>query len=106
VPIVGSAAASVKLRELKSRYFWFTTATMPDLNMKPETVRLKAGAVIMATGWNPYDATKMDILGFGKARNVITNMMMERDIHFVRCGMQNINKNRILGFIAHIREKY
>jgi len=49
-----------------------------DLNMKSETVKVKAGAVIMATGWNPYDATKMDILGFGKARNVITNMMMER----------------------------
>lgn len=49
-----------------------------DLNMKPETVNLKVGAVVMATGWNPYDATKMDILGFGKVRNVITNMMMER----------------------------
>ena len=49
-----------------------------DLSMKAETVKLKVGAVVMATGWNPYDATKMDILGFGKARNVITNMMMER----------------------------
>jgi quinone-modifying oxidoreductase subunit QmoA len=49
-----------------------------DLTMKSETVKLKAGAVVMATGWDPYDATKMDILGFGKARNVITNMMMER----------------------------
>ena len=32
----------------------------------------------MATGWNPYDATKLDILGFGKVQNVVTNMMMER----------------------------
>src|SRR3990172_8546394 len=48
------------------------------LDMKSETVNLKVGAVVMATGWNPYDATKMDNLGFGKVQNVITNMMMER----------------------------
>jgi len=48
------------------------------LNMKPETLTLKVGAVVMATGWNPYDATKIDNLGFGAVQNVITNMMMER----------------------------
>jgi len=48
------------------------------LDMKPETVNVKVGAVVMATGWNPYDATKMDNLGFGKVQNVVTNMMMER----------------------------
>jgi quinone-modifying oxidoreductase subunit QmoA len=48
------------------------------LDMKGETVTVKAGAVVMATGWNPYDATKMDNLAFGKVQNVITNMMMER----------------------------
>lgn len=49
-----------------------------DLTMKPETKTFKVGAVIMATGWNLYDATRMDILGFGRVQNVITNMMMER----------------------------
>lgn len=49
-----------------------------DFDMKPETVKLKAGAVAMSTGWNLYDATKMDNLGFGKVKNVVTNMMMER----------------------------
>jgi quinone-modifying oxidoreductase subunit QmoA len=49
-----------------------------DLAMKPETVTVKVGAVVTATGWNPYDAAKMDNLGFGKVPNVITNMMMER----------------------------
>jgi quinone-modifying oxidoreductase, subunit QmoA len=48
------------------------------LDMKPETVNVKVGAVIMATGWDPYDATKMDNLSFGKVQNVVTNMMMER----------------------------
>lgn len=49
-----------------------------DLNMKPETKTVKVGAVVMATGWNPYDAARMDNLGFGKVQNVVTNMMMER----------------------------
>lgn len=48
------------------------------LDMKAETVNVKVGAVVMATGWNPYDATKMDNLSFGKVQNVVTNMMMER----------------------------
>jgi len=48
------------------------------LDMKPETMTVKVGAVVMATGWNPYDATKIDNLGFGTVQNVITNMMMER----------------------------
>lgn len=48
------------------------------LDMKPQTVKVKVGAVVMATGWNPYDATKIDNLGFGRVQNVITNMMMER----------------------------
>ncbi|MDH4163863.1 MAG: CoB--CoM heterodisulfide reductase iron-sulfur subunit A family protein [Nitrospirota bacterium] len=49
-----------------------------DLGMKAETITVKVGAVVTATGWNPYDATKMDNLGFGRVQNVVTNMMMER----------------------------
>lgn len=49
-----------------------------DFNMKPETIKLNVGAVVLATGWNPYDMTKLDILGAGKIKNVISNMMMER----------------------------
>jgi len=49
-----------------------------DLDMKPQTINLKVGAIILAAGWNPYDMSKLDILGSGKVKNVITNMMMER----------------------------
>ncbi len=49
-----------------------------DLAMQPRTVTLKVGAVIMATGWKPYDATRIDNLGFGRYPNVITNVMLER----------------------------
>jgi quinone-modifying oxidoreductase subunit QmoA len=49
-----------------------------DLNMKPQNISLKVGSIVWATGWNPYDAKKIDNLGFGKYQNVITNMMFER----------------------------
>jgi len=40
-------------------------------------VETPAGSVIMATGWKPYDATKLDSYGYGQFPNVITNVMME-----------------------------
>jgi len=49
-----------------------------ELDMASRTVDLNVGAVVWATGWEPYDATKIDNLGFGQYPNVITNMMMER----------------------------
>jgi quinone-modifying oxidoreductase subunit QmoA len=49
-----------------------------DLEMESKTLHLNVGAVVWATGWQPYDATKMDNLGFGQYDNIITNMMMER----------------------------
>ena len=49
-----------------------------DLDRSPETIEVEAGAVIWATGWEPFDAAKIDGLGFGTYPNVITNVMMER----------------------------
>jgi quinone-modifying oxidoreductase, subunit QmoB len=37
----------------------------------------RVGSVVMATGWEPYDATKLEHLGFGKSPNVITSVTME-----------------------------
>jgi quinone-modifying oxidoreductase subunit QmoA len=49
-----------------------------DLDMKSEAINLKAGAIVYATGWDLYDVSKLDLLGGGKIKNVITNMQMER----------------------------
>jgi len=49
-----------------------------DLKMREEEIEVEVGAVIVATGWRPYDATKLENLGFGQCRNVINNVMMER----------------------------
>jgi quinone-modifying oxidoreductase subunit QmoA len=48
------------------------------LDQKEERKTVNVSAVIAATGWEPYDASKIDNLGFGTCKNVITNVMMER----------------------------
>jgi quinone-modifying oxidoreductase, subunit QmoA len=49
-----------------------------DFDMEEKTIDLKVGAIVWNTGWSPYDATKIDNLGFGRHQNIITNMMLER----------------------------
>jgi len=49
-----------------------------DLNMEEITITVECESIVWATGWTPYDAEKIDNLGFGKVPNVITNVMMER----------------------------
>jgi len=41
-------------------------------------MNVQVGSIVWATGWEPYDATRIDNLGFGQYDNIITNMMMER----------------------------
>lgn len=49
-----------------------------DLEMQPKSMTLQVGSIIWATGWEPYDASRIDNLGFGRHDNIITNMMLER----------------------------
>ena len=49
-----------------------------ELEQKAEVLDVDAGAVVFATGWQPYDASLIEPLGFGRYPNVITNVMMER----------------------------
>lgn len=49
-----------------------------DFSMEAKTLTVKVKSVVWATGWKPYDATKIDNLGFGRHQNIITNMMLER----------------------------
>jgi quinone-modifying oxidoreductase subunit QmoA len=49
-----------------------------DLDMTDQEIELDVGAVVVATGWRPYDAYRLDHLGFARCQNVITNLMMER----------------------------
>jgi quinone-modifying oxidoreductase subunit QmoA len=49
-----------------------------DLAMQPQIEELEVQAVVWATGWEPYDAARLEGLGFGQYANVVTNVMMER----------------------------
>lgn len=49
-----------------------------DLEAKEHTFEEEFGAVVIATGWQPYDARKLDNLAYGTHPNVITNLEMER----------------------------
>jgi quinone-modifying oxidoreductase subunit QmoA len=49
-----------------------------DLDMAEEEFHMDVGAIIVATGWRPYDASNLENLGFGRCPNVVTNLMMER----------------------------
>lgn len=49
-----------------------------DLAMAPLEMEIDAAAIVLATGWRPYDARKLTRLGYGIEPDVITNVMMER----------------------------
>lgn len=49
-----------------------------DLKMEAREFEIGAASIVMATGWKPYDARKLERMHFGALPNVITNVMMER----------------------------
>ncbi len=49
-----------------------------DLDMQEEEITFNAGAVVWATGWQPYDAAKIQPYGYDRFENVITNVEFER----------------------------
>jgi quinone-modifying oxidoreductase subunit QmoA len=49
-----------------------------DLAMEAKEIAMDVGAIVVATGWRPYDAANLPNLGFGRCPDVVTNLMMER----------------------------
>ncbi len=49
-----------------------------DLEEADETFDLSIGAVIWATGWKPYDASKLTAYGYDQSADIINNVEMER----------------------------
>lgn len=49
-----------------------------ELGMQEETVEIKAGAIVWATGWKPYGAGKIQPYGYDRFANVITSVEFER----------------------------
>ena len=60
-----------------------------DVELKHDSlpITLRVGAVIQATGWEPYDAKQVKKLGYGSFTNVVTNVEFEQMLasgHFSR----------------------
>lgn len=49
-----------------------------DLDMQEEEIDITVGAIIWATGWQPYDANKIQAYGYDRIDNVITSVEFER----------------------------
>ena len=49
-----------------------------DFGDKPVTERFTVDTVIVATGYDIFDATKKTVYGYGRFENVVTGMQMER----------------------------
>lgn len=51
-----------------------------DFSMETETMELHVKTIVVATGFNLFDPNNMPRYGYGKYKNVITAMQMEREI--------------------------
>jgi heterodisulfide reductase subunit A len=49
-----------------------------DFEQQPETVRVKVGGIILAVGSQVFDAAQVTELGYGRFKNVISNIQFER----------------------------
>ncbi len=67
----------------------FTSATIESISGQPgmfdvrvnqngNVTEFRVGAIVVATGWKPYDATKLEEYGYGKLANVVTNIEFEQ----------------------------
>ena len=49
-----------------------------DFNQKDEIITVEVGNIILATGWDLFDARRVPNYGYGRLANVFTNMEFER----------------------------
>jgi quinone-modifying oxidoreductase subunit QmoB len=48
-----------------------------DVTFSNGTDPVRVGAIVVAVGWKPYDASKLDNLGYGKFKNVVSSVELE-----------------------------
>ena len=56
----------------------FCNAGAINFNQKEENIELDVGAIIVATGFDPYNPSPMKEYGYGKHKNVLNSMELER----------------------------
>ncbi len=64
--------------ELGDEKAFVLTSTPRSCVSGAQTIEAKVGSVIVATGWHPYEAEKLDTLGYAESADVVSNMDFER----------------------------
>jgi heterodisulfide reductase subunit A len=67
-----------KKKEVCGKCLQACEAEAINFEQKPETLKLKVGGVIIAVGSEVFDASKMPEFGYGRFKNVISNIEFER----------------------------
>jgi quinone-modifying oxidoreductase subunit QmoB len=84
-PVVSKLIEEVKNNENIEVY---TSATIDAISGQPgmfdvtinqngNAVNFRVGGIVVATGWKPYDASKLEEFGYGKFADVVTNVELE-----------------------------
>ena len=84
-PIVDELIKEVESNDKIKVYKGATVASISggpglyDVKIKQagKEIEEKIGAIVLAAGFKPYDASKLEHLGFGKIKNVVTNVQFE-----------------------------
>ncbi len=67
-----------KIRSISGAPGRFSVEIEPvNENDKADVVSENVGAVVVATGWKPYEAKKLDYLGYGLTPDILTNVELE-----------------------------
>ena len=69
----GGDYATTEVERISGKPGAFDVSLRWDGNLVP----MQAGSVVMAVGWEPYDATGLEYLGLGKHANVINSVTLE-----------------------------
>ena len=88
-PASGGIAEKISAVTAHPRIRVFTSARIVKIEGQPGMfdatvangagpVSFRAGAIVLATGWKPYDAARLGHLGYGLTPDVVTNVELER----------------------------
>ncbi len=54
-----------------------------DFDQRPETIKVEVDSIVVATGFDIYDATEKHVFGYGKFENVVNGLEMERIVDHI-----------------------
>jgi quinone-modifying oxidoreductase subunit QmoA len=77
-PVKYTIDGEVCLKEACAKCLEVCAFNAIQLDAAPAVIELQASRIIVATGWQPYDAARIENLGYGTDPDVVTNVEFER----------------------------